>query len=736
MISIGAAIFLSILFGVFLVLCCKFLIPIISSGKPANGAKSSPQPNRAGVETDLLLASIPGFLCLKDASGKWLQASRSYQTIYHLTGFDCLGYTDYELCKIPNSDQDALHLSEAKDQEAWELGRSMSEPLVVNVGDGNASQISFELTRTPIFDHNQNRFRLLVTGNPLEGSFCADSNVFTSVFYLNKLPFLLLDSDLKTVDVNYAFTAFTGYSKRDTLGQYFVFLDSQVNAEKYGLVISAFLRQNQQQPWSAETDCHCKNGRVVPIRLVVSRIVTKIYDSKQIHYLVYLADIRKQKEDENRLIHIAHYDELTGLPNRVLFLERLTRSLFLGARHKLHSSVIFIDLDRFKSVNESLGHQAGNDLLIEVANRLNDAFKNESILARFSSDEFAIMHLNEQSHEKAVVASSMIAQQVVSLLTKPFLLHNQELYVSISIGVAVFPEDAHTPEVLLKNADIAMHEAKKQGSNNIHFFQKQYTSKARERHQLESNLRRALQRNELKLFYQPQYDATTQQLCGAEVLIRWLQGQTKMISPYFFIDVAEETGFIIPMGKWILETACKQIKLWLAAGYALQQVSVNVSARQFMDPHFVETVEGALHGADLPAEHLELEITESMLIGDPKRIELQLNRFKKMGITIALDDFGTGYSSLAYLKNFPIDVVKIDQSFVRGMTPGSTDARIVCAIIEMGHSLGYKVVAEGVETEAQFHFLREKGCDIIQGYYFCKPLPLVDMTTLLSGQGK
>ena len=711
----------------------KPFMPFRKKINVAEGGQPGQQFGLGQSEADFILASVPGFLCLKDPGGHWLQVGAAYQEIYRLTGINCVGQTDHELSQNPTSDQEALRMSAAKDQEAWDLGYPLSDVRVLQSMTGEVGNVNYEITRTPIFDQNKQRFRLLVTGNPLDHAGRVEPDVFASVFYLSKLPFLLLDSELKTLDSNNAFTSFTGYSKRDAVGKYFVFLDPQIDSKEYIDTINAFLKKRQHQPWAAEAVCHCKNGRDIPIRLMVSRILTKLDGVQQIHYLAYLADIRKQKESEKRLMRIAHYDELTGLPNRALFFEQLTRSLFLAARHKLHSAVIFINLDRFKSVNESLGHQAGNALLKEVASRLAEALRKDDILARFSADEFAIMHLNEKSHEEAMVASSMVSQLVISRLAKSFYLLNQEIYISVSIGIAVFPEDAHNAEVLLKNAEIAMYEAKKKGSNNFHYFQKQYTSKAKDRHQLESSLRRALQRRELLLHYQPQYKAGDGTLCGAEVLIRWLQGGTKMISPYYFIDVAEETGLIIPMGKWILETACKQQKAWMDAGYPLRQVSVNVSARQFMDPHFVETVEGALLGSGLKPEHLELEITESMLIGDPKRIELQLNRFKKMGITIALDDFGTGYSSLAYLKNFPIDVVKIDQSFVRGMTPGSTDARIVCAIIEMGHSLGYKVVAEGVEDEAQFLFLKDKGCDIIQGYYFSKPLPRLDMTRLLGG---
>ncbi|CAG1021710.1 partial putative signaling protein, partial [Methylococcales bacterium] len=527
---------LVVLFVVCFFLRHKPFMPFRKKIKATEAGQSGQQLGLGQSETDFILTSIPGFLCLKDPGGHWLQVSDAYQGIYRLAGIDCVGHTDYELCQNPTSDQEALRVSVDRDQEAWDFGNPISDVHVLHPAAYNTENVSYEITRTPIFDKNNQRLRLLVTGKPLDAPSRVNQDVFSAVFYYSKLPFLLLDSEMKMVDSNNAFTSFTGYSKRDAKGQYFVFLGPDANPQEYAGVIRAFLEKRKYQSWAAEADCHCKNGRVIPVKLMVSRISTKLDDARQIYYLAYLSDIRKQKEDEQRLMQIAHYDELTGLPNRTLFYEQLTRSLSLAARHKLDSSVIFINLDRFKTVNESLGHQAGNVLLKEVANRLIEVLRNGDVLARFSADEFAIMHLNEKSHEEAVFGASILSQLVISKMAKPFYLLDQEVYISVSIGIAVFPEDAHNAEVMLKHAEIAMHEAKKQGSNNFHYFQKQYTSKAKDRHQLESNLRRALQRSELLLHYQPQYKADDGKLCGAEVLIRWLQGGTKMISPYYFID--------------------------------------------------------------------------------------------------------------------------------------------------------------------------------------------------------
>ncbi|MGR8952495.1 MAG: putative bifunctional diguanylate cyclase/phosphodiesterase, partial [Gammaproteobacteria bacterium] len=302
---------------------------------------------------------------------------------------------------------------------------------------------------------------------------------------------------------------------------------------------------------------------------------------------------------------------------------------------------------------------------------------------------------------------------------------------------SIFPEDGTTSEVLLKNADIAMNEAKNIGRNNYQFYRRDFSVAVRDRLTMELDLRKAIARNELQLYFQPQYLAKDRLLCGAEVLIRWFQvvdGETRMVPPNLFIPVAEDSGLIVEIGKWILRSSCEQMKRWLEEAIPLPQISVNISARQFNDPDFLRLVEEALSDSGLPPEHLELEITESMLIGDIRRIELQLKRLKKMGIKLALDDFGTGYSSLSYLKNFPVDVLKIDQSFIREMTHDSRDANIARAIIEMGHSLGQKIVAEGVETEEQLRYLVRRECDIIQGYFFSPPLPGPKMSDLLHSQ--
>ncbi|MGR9088681.1 MAG: putative bifunctional diguanylate cyclase/phosphodiesterase, partial [Gammaproteobacteria bacterium] len=453
--------------------------------------------------------------------------------------------------------------------------------------------------------------------------------------------------------------------------------------------------------------------------------------------IVYFAtqlDISRQKLAEKRIIQIAHYDDLTGLANRTMFFERLGQFLSTSQRYHLHAVVFFIDLDRFKAVNDNLGHDAGDVLLKETAERLLAITRKGDIVARLSGDEFAVLLLNEKTHEQAIYSASLIANKIIEKLSKVFHIQRREVFIGASIGISIYPEDGSSPQELIKNADIAMYEAKNKGRNNYQFYKKDFTAATQGRLALEQNLRKAIARNELQLYYQPVYKADKKELCAAEVLIRWFhggQGQNQLIPANHFIPIADDTGLILDIGKWILKTACTQFKMWLNEGYDLQQISVNISARQFADPNFLELVEGILNDAGLSPDQLELEIKESVLIGDTKRIELQLNRLKNMGIRIALDDFGTGYSSLSYLKDFPIDILKIDRSFVRDLTLGSKDARIACAIIDMGHSLGQKIVAEGVENQEQLTYLLDRKCDYIQGYYLSPPVPGNQMGDML-----
>jgi diguanylate cyclase (GGDEF)-like protein len=426
-----------------------------------------------------------------------------------------------------------------------------------------------------------------------------------------------------------------------------------------------------------------------------------------------------RRQAEERVHHLAHYDELTGLPNRSMFNQRLSHALAQARRHDKPLAILFIDLDRFKNINDTLGHEAGDGVLKEVAQRLLGCLREGDTVGRLGGDEFVV--LIEELPEHMQVAA--VARKILAAVVRPFLVGAQEFNITASIGISTYPEDSEDLPGLLKNADISMYRAKEQGKNNYQFYSALMNIHTVERLALESGLRRALERKEFLLHYQPKVDIASGRITGIEALVRWRQRATELIPPAQFIALAEETGLIVPIGAWVLETACARNQSWRKQGLPPLRMAVNLSARQFAHENLLPDVARALDETGLDPAALEFEITESMVMRDPEGAVKLLSRLKDMGVYLSIDDFGTGYSSLSYLKRFPLDSVKIDGSFIRDIPGNADDAAITRAIIAMAHSLRLKVIAEGVETEEQLSFLREHGCDEMQGYHFSKPLP-------------
>jgi len=426
-----------------------------------------------------------------------------------------------------------------------------------------------------------------------------------------------------------------------------------------------------------------------------------------------------RRQAEERVRHLAHYDELTGLANRNMFSQILDHALAQARRSGKPLATLFIDLDRFKNINDTLGHEAGDHVLKDVAQRLRECLRDNDTVGRLGGDEFVVMI--EDLPQLVYVAT--VAQKIIDAVAKPFLLNQQDFHLTASIGISTYPADGEDMQSLLKNADIAMYRAKEQGRNNYQFYSAQMNVHSVERLALESSLRGALERKEFVLHYQPKIDIASGRVTGMEALIRWQRPGMGMIPPMQFIPLAEETGLIVPIGAWVLRTACAQARTWHDQGLPSLRVSVNLSARQFNHEHLLQDVERVLKETGLDGNFLELEITESMVMSDPERAVKLLHKLKKMGISISIDDFGTGYSSLSYLKRFPIDCVKIDRSFIKDLPGDDDDAAIAQAIIALAHGLKLGVVAEGAETAAQMDFLRAHRCDEVQGYYFAKPMP-------------
>jgi diguanylate cyclase (GGDEF)-like protein/PAS domain S-box-containing protein len=427
----------------------------------------------------------------------------------------------------------------------------------------------------------------------------------------------------------------------------------------------------------------------------------------------------ERKQAEERIRHMAHHDELTGLPNRTLLGEHVELAIAQAERTRSKTALLFVDLDHFKHVNDSLGHQAGDRLLRSVARRLQNCMRKSDSLARLGGDEFVLILPGLKAEQDA----APIAQKLLDTLHQPFAVDGQELHVSGSIGISLYPTDGTDAEALMRAADIAMYHAKEKGRGNFQYFTFSLNQAVQHRLRLASQLRHALARGELTMHYQPQIDMETGRIFAAEALIRWHQSDHGYIPPAEFIPIAEETGLIFPVGEWVLQTACAQLRRWRDAGFRDMKIAVNLSARQVVQHGFVDTVARVLYETGLPATALDLEITESLLMQPSEENLTPLNRLSEMGIQLSVDDFGTGYSSLSYLKRFPINTLKIDQSFVRGIDRDHDDMTIVAAIIAMAQSLRLKVIAEGVETAAQGSFLREHGCLLAQGYYYSKPMP-------------
>ena len=436
---------------------------------------------------------------------------------------------------------------------------------------------------------------------------------------------------------------------------------------------------------------------------------------------------------ERRIQQLAHYDELTGLPNRLLFNQALEDALRETAHSAQPLALLFVDVDRFKNVNDTLGHDMGDRLLKEVAGRLRRCLRAGDVLARFGGDEFVVL-LPELPYEGYAAG---VAARLLAALTDPLRLGDQECHVTASIGVATCPQDGRDAQTLQKHADTALHRAKDQGRNSFCHYSPQGDVHSRERLTLEAHLRRALARGELDLHYQPKQAIAGGAITGMEALLRWRHAELGMVAPARFIPIAEETGLIVPIGEWVLRTACaRAAALRRDDGIEQPRVAVNLSARQFADQSLVPLVASVLTETGLRAECLELEITESLVMQNPEQAARLLAQLKEMGVQLAMDDFGTGYSSLAYLKRFPVDSIKIDRSFIQGLPGDEEDATITQAVIAMAHSLRLRTIAEGVETAEQLAFLERLGCDEIQGYYFSKPLPFGELQQFLSAHAQ
>ncbi|NNF97584.1 MAG: EAL domain-containing protein, partial [Halobacteria archaeon] len=438
-------------------------------------------------------------------------------------------------------------------------------------------------------------------------------------------------------------------------------------------------------------------------------------------------EMQKRREIEKKLEHQAYHDALTNLPNRSLFIDRLDQAIKVAARTDTMVSVLFLDLDNFKEVNDSLGHAAGDQVLIHIATKLEDNLRDMDTIARLGGDEFTLImsSFKDPQHINDVVL------KLFNILQQPIFIDKHEINITSSIGISIYPDDGESSETLLRNADAAMYQAKDEGRNSFQFYTHDMTERAFERVLMETSLRRALEHQEFVIHYQPQFDARSQTVIGMEALMRWQHPELRMISPAKFIPVAEETGLIVQIDRWVMQTATKQLSDWYKAGLSPGKLALNMAAEQLEQEDLVEMIKTTLQTSDCKPEWLSFEITESQIMKNPEKAISVLREISALGIEIAVDDFGTGYSSLTYLKRLPVNKLKIDQAFIHDVPHDEEDVAIVRAVIALSSSLKLSVIAEGVEKQEQINFLMEEGCSLIQGFFYAAPMPSTKMEELL-----
>jgi len=543
-----------------------------------------------------------------------------------------------------------------------------------------------------------------------------------SVFEHMPMGIVITDPHGYAISANPAYLRLMGYAQQDVVGKNMrQFADARHAPEDLENIGRTVVEQGY---WSGEIWNRNASGHIFPTATTVA--LARDQFGRMTHFIAAVTDITERKQIEARNRELAEHDVLTGLPNRMLLTDRLQQAIHYASRQQSRVAVLFVDLDRFKVINDSLGHDLGDELLQQVATRLQDCVRDEDTVARQGGDEFVII-VNDVDQDADI---ALVAQKVLDTVAQPYEIRSYVLDITASVGIAVYPRDGLDAGNLLKHADLAMYHGK-EGRASYHFYGEEMDRRAQARLTIEGKLRRALENGEFLLYYQPQVDAQSGAISGVEALLRWRTADGDMIAPGEFIAIAEETGLILPIGSWVLHEAAAQAKRWLAQGLAVPRVAINVSARQLWHGGLDQELQRALDHSGVDPRMLELELTESVFLRSSDDVNLTLDRLDRLGVRIAIDDFGTGYSSLGYLRRLPVDTLKLDRSFVQDLPHSKEAGAIASAVISLASGLGISVVAEGVETEAQYAYLRGQRCHQLQGYYFSKPLPADACATAL-----
>jgi diguanylate cyclase (GGDEF)-like protein/PAS domain S-box-containing protein len=663
-----------------------------------------------------LIDHSPHLVCVLDAAGALRHMNATGRNWLDTDHAGMAGKRLAELGSLAISGRRADALAAAVAQAL--VGATVTHEITLRRRDG--ASLALELTIRSI-PHTRD---LLVEGRDITQRKSVEDKlqIAGAVFERAHEGFVIAGRDGRVVAVNQAFCEMSGYTADELQGRGTAALGFDIGRREMRRQVRAALQTSGR--WQGEVRTSRKDGSLYTCWADVSQ--QRDACGAVTHYIGILDDITQFREVERNLVRLAHVDTLTDLPNRALLADRVGQLTSVSRRDHRPFALMFMDLDQFKNINDTLGHSVGDALLGEVARRLQGTLREVDTVARLGGDEFAVLLPGADG-----AGAELVAGKLLERLAEPCMVQGHELSMTMSIGIATYPSDGDDYEMLSRNADTAMYRAKNEGKATWRFFAAAMQQRSARQLQLESALRRALERNELLLHYQPQLDAEGERLVGVEALLRWRHPELGMISPAEFIPLAETSGQIIAIGEWVLRTAVFQLKAWMDAGMAPMAVAVNLSAVQFRHPGLPDVVARALVDAALPARYLELELTESVT-ANPAAAVAMMDALHALGVRLSLDDFGTGFSSLNYLKRFPLHTLKIDQSFVRDIDTDPDDRAIVRAIIQLARALNLKTIAEGVETDAQHQFLRHEGCDMMQGYRFCRPVDAAALETWIA----
>ncbi|MFT4172686.1 MAG: EAL domain-containing protein [Rhodocyclaceae bacterium] len=662
-----------------------------------------------------MLAVMNEGVILRDPVGNTILANGAARRLYGVVPGALLPPLHDPTIRYLHEDGSTCPVEELPSFHAMHAGESSSGTIGIERGDG--SRVWFISRAEPLHrDERSGMWSVVLTLTDITGQRRAEEELrlAATVFDNSIEAIMITDAQRHILSVNRAFTDLTGFEPAQVLGSTpALFAVDHLDREHHDDI---WRRAADNGAWQGETWQRRRDGSEFLEWLSISAV----YDRANVitHFVAVFSDITERKANEARIAYLAHHDPLTTLPNRTLFQDRLEQALARAERQTQMVALLFLDLDRFKTINDSLGHLAGDRLLQAVSDRLRECVRETDTICRQGGDEFIIVLPDIDDAD----TPARVAEKILRQLSEPFDIDGHRLGTSFSIGIAVYPGDGSSADTLMKNADTAMYHAKENGRNTYRFFTEAMNANALERLQLENQLRQALARGELLLNYQPQIDLTTGAILGAEALIRWQSEALGFVPPARFIPIAEESGLIVPLGRWVLRQACLHARAWQDAGLPPVAVAVNISALQFARDDIVTAVRDVLTETGLSPERLELELTESLLMRQADEVLDTMHRLKGLGVRLSIDDFGTGYSSLSYLKRFAVDRLKIDQSFVRDIVEDPDDAAIVRAIIQLGRSLKLDVIAEGAEGRAQVDFLVREGCRKAQGYFFCPPV--------------